>query len=139
ILPYANQQEIPDLRFLATWNFWFSRFRPELDPLTDAMPRRAVFSNLASRLEAGHHFSLDVMCRILANPSYRNRAQAVPEMVDANLHLLAPVESVVDLPGAPAVRGVRLSDHGRALLKEMLVDPSLEAFADGLEEGDPVE
>ncbi|MBR8086047.1 hypothetical protein KDX23_25265 [Burkholderia vietnamiensis] len=134
-LPHARRQQISDLQFLAAWDFWFKRFQPELNPLTDPMPRLAAHASLANRVSAGVCFALDVMCRMLAAPPYRDVAQATGPMVQANLHLLEPAKAVNPIHGT-TVEGVRLTARGRELLEEMRVASALEAFADAWDEGD---
>ncbi|WP_175031987.1 hypothetical protein [Burkholderia lata] len=134
-LPHARRQQISDLRFLAAWDFWFKRFQPERNPLTDPMPRLAANESLANRLSTGVRFALDIMCRMLATPPYRNAKQASLEMVDANLHLLEHAMTVNPIGGL-TVKGVRLTALGRELLEEIRVAPALEAIADAWDAGD---
>jgi hypothetical protein len=133
--PDANKQQISDHRFLAAWNFWFQRFQPERDPVTDAMPILVATESLAKRVGMGVRFSLDVMCRLLVNPSYRNTAQAMSDMVTANAHLLEEVKTINPLHDTK-VNGVRLTERGRELLQDIRVVSALEAFADACDEGD---
>lgn len=134
-LPHARPQQISDLQFLAAWDFWFRRFQPELDPLTDPMPRLATIESLANRVSAGVRFALEIMCRMLVAPPYRDTKQASLKMVQANLHLLEHAEAVNPVTGK-TVEGVRLTVEGRKLLEEIRVAPELEAFADAWDEGD---
>ncbi|HDR9500602.1 hypothetical protein LGM39_30850 [Burkholderia cepacia] len=137
-LPHANHQQISDLQFLAAWDFWFRRFQPKLDPLTDSMPRLASIEPLANRVNAGVRFALEIMCRLLVTPPYRNTKQASREMVQANLHLLEHAVAVNPITGR-MVKGVRLTAEGRKLLEEIRVAPALEAFADAWDEGDGIQ
>ncbi|AHB08199.2 hypothetical protein U875_00825 [Pandoraea pnomenusa 3kgm] len=103
--------------------------------MTDSMPRLVVHVSLANRVSAGVRFALDIMCRMLAAPQYRNVAQGTGPMVQANLHLLEPAEAVNPIHDTK-VEGVRLTALGRELLEEIRVAPALEAFADAWDEGD---
>lgn len=137
-LPHANHQKISNYQFLAAWDFWFKRFQPDLDSLRDPMPRLPTIESLADRVNAGVRFALEIMCRMLATPTYHNTMQATLEMVDANLHLLEHAETINPITRRK-VEGVRLTTEGRKLLEEIRVAPALEAFADAWDEGDGIQ
>lgn len=112
--PHANGLEISDQEFLAGWFVWVDRFGAGLNPATDVMPRRNVAQGLAAQLSAGHRFSLDVLCRMLVGPSYRNGMQATRPLLDANTDLLEHAVAL-GVHGAP-INGVRLTDYAREIL-----------------------
>ncbi|MFJ1254253.1 hypothetical protein [Cupriavidus sp. CuC1] len=123
-LSHANGQQIPDEKFLAAWSIWFQRFQPSLDPLTDAMPRLPSIDPLALQLAAGGHFSLNVLCRTLATPPYRNTMQATGDLMAANAHLLEPLGGVRNPASGRLVEGARLTPDAQTLLKTSASDPA---------------
>ena len=95
--------------------FWFPLLPPR-NPITDAMPRLNTAQNLAEQLSAGKVFSVDVLCRLLVDPPYRNTMHATnPFMVD-NAHILDYIMAVNPRTGQ-IVNSARLTVAGRALLE----------------------
>jgi hypothetical protein len=135
VLPHANKQQIPVPEFLGAWKLWFERFQPGLDPANGSMPILLNKESLIKRLGAGAHFSFDVLCRMIANRSYRNGMQALPKMVDGNSQLLERTRAVSPISGRD-VDGVRLTALARERLHEACVGPALLTLVDALEEGD---
>lgn len=134
MFPHANNQQIPDEVFLAGWWVWFERFGPGLDPATATMPRRNVANGLALQLANGYRFSLDVLCRLLVRPPYRNGMQATPRLIEANAHLLEA--TMVEPPNGVAINGAKLTEHARNLLAEIIANPARTERIEALIEGD---
>lgn len=132
--PHANGQQIPDEVFLAGWWVWFERFGPALDPATAAMPRRNVGCGLAVQLTEGRRFSLDVLCRMLVTPPYRNGMQATPPLMEANAHLLEA--TMVERPNGVPINGAMLTEHARNLLGKIVANPVRTDRIEALIEGD---
>lgn len=133
-LPHANGQAIPKELFLAGWWVWFERFGNGLDPATAAMPRGNVAQGLAQQLIAEKRFSLDVLCRMLATPPYRNGMQATPPLMAANMHLLE--ESPAQAANGTIVNGAKLTGYARELLKSIVTTTRLTDGVEALIEGD---
>lgn len=132
--PHANGQQIPDEVFLAGWWVWFERFGPALDPATAAMPRGNVGRGLAAQLAEGRRFSLDVLCRMLVTPPYRNGMQATPPLMGANMHLLEAAPALT--PANAQINGARLTEYARKLLGEIIANPVRTERIEALIEGD---
>ena len=113
ILPYSNNEPIPLTKFVATWKIWVETFYPGVNYKTFCMPRRNAAQNLQNSLDQGLAPCLDVMCRLLAPPTYVNRMQATNNFIKMNSNWLSPSKAI-----SPAGRNVA----GAALTPQSILE-----------------
>lgn len=121
IFPHANNFAIDDCEFLAALELWFERFQPNLISRTadhETIPRLNAAEILAIQLQRNRRFSLDVLCRILVRPAYRNTMQATNIFMNKNAHLLEPV--LAENPASSQrrlVNSARLTGKGKEMMQ----------------------
>jgi len=138
IFPHANGQGIKVAAFVAAWKVWFGQYAENpADWRTEGMARHNQATNMQNLLNSGKSFSLDVLCRYLVRPAYRNTMQATNPFMDQNdqsvsmVRLLSPVTHRL-------VNGAKLQDHALAAWDRLTVGEraDLEIRAKALIEAD---
>ena len=75
ILPHSSSYSIPIEKFVAVWKAWVEVFYPGEDYKVFCMPRRHAAQSLKESLDQGLVSCLDVICRLIPPPEYRNTMQ----------------------------------------------------------------
>ncbi len=81
----------------------------DTDWRSTAIPRLNRAVTLQNLLDAGHHYSLDVLCRNLVGPVYRNTMQATNPFMEENRLWIARDRAVNPITGR-TVQAARLSE-----------------------------
>lgn len=84
ILPHSSSYSIPIEKFVAVWKAWVEVFYPGEDYKVFCMPRRHAAQSLKESLDQGLVSCLDVMCRLITPPEYRNTMQVTDVFMAAN-------------------------------------------------------
>jgi hypothetical protein len=106
--PHANKQAVEVVRFIAAWKVCFERYTTNINWRKSPMPRLNAQTSLKSQLEKQRSFSLDVLCRFLVTPAYRNTMLATNVFMGQNQLLLERAMAVNPVNGI-SVNGAKLT------------------------------
>ena len=143
--PHVRSHQVDDEVFVAAWAEWLERYAPEGWPHRGIIPQGHQKLSLRELVATRGPFSLDVLCRILVPPQYRNTMQATKPFLSVNSHLVNRAIEKVTNPKGPRddgrrVYGVELTKLGRHLainagrimetrtIVRSLVEADIEAF-----------
>jgi hypothetical protein len=126
--PHALHRTITDELFVAAWIVWFARNRPAANWRTDAMPRGNQAVGLAGLLQAPNPLRLDLMCRYLVPPQYRNTMHATNPFMELNAAMVSHAPAVNH--AGQTVNGAKLTAAACAMWDALPDDRRLIALAD---------
>ncbi len=109
ILPHSNKTAISLPKFIATWKVWVETFYPSQNFEAISLPRMNAAQNFQRSISQGLESSLDVMCRVLAPPSYLNVMQATNLFMKMNPKWLKNCKAIS--PVGRMVAGANLTNQ----------------------------